>query len=846
MKGSLCVFILFFWGFTALSQHVRGTIKDEEGNVLPFASITIKNSGSGTTANNHGAYDIQLAPGAYTIECRHVGYYPSEKTIRLGREDTVVNFQLSLHQFKMNEIVISGKDPALSIMQKAIAKRAFYEKQAAAFSAKVYIKDLIQLVELPDRIMGKKISEEDKQDMALDSSGSGIIYLSEAVTKVGVKPKDKIKLEVLSSRVSGSKGFGFDFPIFINFYHENVMAMTDQINARGFISPLAENAFHYYQFRYLGSFMDNGKKIFSIKVFPKRQYEPLFTGVLNIAKEGYRIYSCRLYLTPYAQLEVLDTLEITQLHLPVKDELWKVKNQVLHFHFDKLGIEAVGNFVNIYMDYDLSPNFPPDYFNNVIIKYDSAANKKSKTYWDSVRPVPLEPEELEDYKTKDSAMEAQQQLSLDSLRKKQGPISLTDVLLFDVDRIHYAKKGQFRWELDGLLKTLEYNTVEGLAINPSLVISKPVNKGKARLNFIADMRYGFHNKHINPWAGFTLNRSGRHNENSAHLSSEWMIAGGKRVSQFFKMSAIDGLGNSIGALLYGRNDMKIYENYFAKAGYKKQLSNGWHLMVRGEFENRLPLYNTTDFILNKKHLDRFTPNYPIEILDTQFTRHQAVLFNAKLSYQPGQKYIQYPNFRASLGSQQPVFSFNYTKGISNILGSDVNYDKWRFNVIDDINFKIGGLLKYNISVGGFLNDAQVYAQDYRHYWANDSKVAQEYVTSFQNATQYELSNTDAFYGEVHLEHHSNGLMTNKIPLLRKWNWFLVEGTNVLLTSGDTRYMELFVGLENIFKIVRVDMLVGFQNGYRPVYTWRIGFGGTLGDALNTIRFAGFKKIIDRW
>ena len=59
-----------------------------------------------------------------------------------------------------------------------------------------------------------------------------------------------------------------------------------------------------------------------------------------------------------------------------------------------------------------------------------------------------------------------------------------------------------------------------------------------------------------------------------------------------------------------------------------------------------------------------------------------------LTYQPGQKYIQFPNSKMPLGSKYPTLEFEYTKGIKNILGSDVDYDKWRFSVFDNMNFKI--------------------------------------------------------------------------------------------------------------------------------------------------------------
>jgi hypothetical protein len=45
----------------------------------------------------------------------------------------------------------------------------------------------------------------------------------------------------------------------------------------------------------------------------------------------------------------------------------------------------------------------------------------------------------------------------------------------------------------------------------------------------------------------------------------------------------------------------------------------------------------------------------------------------------------FPRYRVPLGSKYPTFSLDYQKGFDNILGSDVNFDKWNFAVTDDIN-----------------------------------------------------------------------------------------------------------------------------------------------------------------
>lgn len=845
------LFLLFIFPVISVSsQTVEGTVKDAEGQILPFASILVKGTSLGVSANQEGKFSIHLSPGKYVLDCHYVGYTTSSKQIIVDSANQKVNFVLTQQKLTLKAVVINqnAEDPAYEIIRNAIKKRKFYQSQVKAFQAQVYVKGMIRMINLPEKIFGKKIPEDDRNEMGLDSSGKGIIYLTESVTKVSAEEPDKLKLEVVSTRVSGNNGLGFSFPAFLSFYDNNVN-IADELNPRGFVSPIADNAMNFYKYKFMGSFYEDGNEVNVITVTPKRNYEPLFSGIINITENDWRIYSCDLSLTKRSQLEILDTLEIKQIHMPVEKDIWRIKNQVMHFSFNQFGLRAEGNFVNVYSDYNLNPHFPKGFFDRVVIKYDTAVNKKPHAYWDSIRPVPLEPQEIKDYQTKDSAFASKQdstRQNLDSLRKKQGPLKLTQIFWSGVNRTHYSYTNPYEVQFEPLLKTLQYNTVEGFAINPSFVISKSSKKLKAKISFIADARYGFNNNHLNPWAGLKFSSIDVFDPDKAMKNQSFFVAGGKRVSQFFKESQISPLANSVGTLLYGTNDMKIYENYFAKTGFTKKWESGINFLVEAEYEDRLPIDNTTDFILNKKWQYRFTPNYPVEILSSQFPRHQAVLARVSLSVQPGQHYIQFPTYRMAIGSTYPTFTFDYTKGFKNIFGSDVDYDKWSLNVADNNNLKLAGVIKYSVTVGGFLNNQSVFAQDYKHFFSSYSHIAGEYVKSLQVVSTYQFSNISNFYSELLFEHHSNGLLTNKIPGFKRLKWNLVEGANALYINPNTRYSEVFVGLENIFKLFRIDAVVGFQNGFKPVYTYRIGFGGLLGDAFNAQRFKRTEKIIDAW
>ena len=832
------LFLLFlFFANSASAQKIYGTVFSDKGDLLPYASITIKGTSTGTSANDKAKFSFTVAPGTYIVVCQYIGYKTQEKNITVKREDSELTFIITAQQLDMTEVIVkSGEDPAYEIIRQAIKKRSFYNEQVSGFECGLYTKDLMKLRKLPKKILGRKIPDEDLKDMGLDSNRKGIIYLSESVAKVYVQQPDKFKMEVISSRVSGSDGFGFTFPTFISFYQNNISVFLDRLNPRGFVSPIADAAISVYKYKYLGSFNEDGKEINSILVIPRRNYEPVFSGTINITDGDWRIHSLDLVLTKTSQLEIVDTLHITQFHVPVGNDVWRVKNQHINFTFKQFGIDAIGNFVSVYSDYKINPVFAKNRFDKIIVNYDTASNKRPVAYWDTTRPMPLEAEEKMDYKVKDSIFLVNKdsilsQASVDSMNKKQGKLKLYNIFWKGLNRTKYTVNGNHSWGVEPLLQGLEYNTVEGLVVNFYPYYNRYLKKIKTNFSFEPNLRYGFGNTHLNAWADLIFRTRDWETDKKLKRQS-WTISGGKRVSQINKANPITPLSNSISTLLYGNNFMKIYENYFASVSFSKRYESGLRFSVNALYEDRMPLNNTTDFVIFKNNVKNITPNYAYkDTIPYPSVAHQAIIVSFDISIKPGQRYIQYPNRKLSLGSNYPTFSLSYTKGIQNIFGSDVNFDKWRFSINDDKNFKLAGLLKYKVGIGGFLNTRKVFIQDYQHFNGNRTLRASEYVNSFQLAGYYDNSTASSFYTFGHLEHHFNGLLTNKIPLFKRLNWNLVGGGNAFYVNGKNNYVEVFAGLENVLKVFRVDFVAAYSNGKSTTTGIRIGTGGILGGSM---------------
>lgn len=835
MHRVLSGFLLLI-SFHAAAQKITGIVKDSDGNALPYASVTIKGTSIGASANNKAHFSFNVSPGRYIVVCQHVGYAKEEKSITLATGQEVnLEFVLAPQKLEMAAVVVrsNAEDPAYAIIRQAIKKRPFYAKQVNGFRCDLYTKDILKLRSLPNKILGRKIPDQDRRDMMLDSSGKGIIYLGESVAKVYIQQPDKFKMEVISSRVSGNDGFGFTFPAFISLYNNNVNVFDNRLNPRGFISPIADAALGMYKYKFLGSFFEDGKEINSIQVIPRRTYEPLFSGVLNITDGDWRIHSFDLLLTKQSQLELMDSLQITQIHVPVGNDIWRVKNQLLHFNFKQFGIDAIGNFLSVYTDYQINPVFDKKLFDRVVIKYDTAVNKKTRAYWDTVRPVPLEPEEKKDYHIKDSLFEAQKdsllsQSNIDTLKKRQGPLKPLHILWKGIERTRYSRTNQYSWGIESLGKGLEYNTAEGLVLNVNAHFDKHIQKWKTNFSFEPNLRYGFSNTHLNAWVNIIF-RTRDWDTDKKIKRQTWYFSGGKRVSQFNNHNPINALSNTVNTLIWGDNYMKTYENYYGAFSFSKRFESGLRFSVNLLYEDRIPLNNTTDFIIFTSKKENLTPNYPYERIPAQFTRHQAFIIGADISFKPGQRYIQFPNRKTSLGSKYPTFSLSYRKGIEGLLGSDVNFDKWLFDVSDTKNLKIAGTLKFKVGMGGFLNSRKVFIQDYHHFNGNRTMAASEYLNSFQLAPYYLNSTAAPFFAFGHIEHHFNGMITNKIPLFKRLNWNLVVGSNAFYVNSGSNYAEIFGGIENILKIFRVDLVAGYANGNKTLASVRIGASGILGN-----------------
>jgi hypothetical protein len=819
MRSKLKLFILFTSVFFLIhigvhAGVIHGKTLDEKHQALAFSTITIKELNKKVVSNGNGEYTVELNPGKYTFICQHVGYTTETKEIHVHENDQTHNFHLNPNELTLAEVIIKAgvEDPAYSIIRNAIRERTNNGKKAGAYTCEAYIKGLIRTNDYPNSLFGQTIDFEDG-----DTSKKKIIFLSESISEIAVTNKNETKVVVKSTRVSGqTNGLGLATPFLLSFY-ENIVALPKSFNPRGFISPIADGALSFYNYKYLGAFYENNVMVNKILVTPKRNFEPLFKGYIQIIENTWDIHGVSLSLDKQSLLEFVDKIKIEQQYEKVDFDTWMVGSQTIYPEVKFLGFDAGGYFTTLFSKYELNKNLDKREFGKVLLKYDSLSNKKPLDYWNNARPIPLLSEEIADFRKKDSLEKRREDPAyLDSLDRRQNKINPFGLVLNGQTFIHRNKKMNYTY--DPLLKSVSYNTVEGLALQLSGSIEKNYT-GRNQLTFTPVLRYGVTNKHFNAFLR-TNYRFGKKYVNNVTTSF------GSRVYQFNNANPIPQIMNTFATLLSGNNYMKLYQANFFQMTYQKAIGDGLELTGFVNYQDRIPLVNTdTSYAWgNSRIFNKFTPNYPTEIINQPMNPHQNFVIGFRINFRPGTKYIELPDRVISSFSKTPTFSFQYTKGIKNVLGSDTDFDKWRFSVTGDINFKLGGEFKYRFETGGFINAKNVEVPDYNHFIGNLTRKATPYVESFQVAPFYALSNKEKIFLQMNVEYRLNGLLTNKIPLIQKLNLRVVTGANAIWLK-DKNYTEVFVGVDNILKLFRVDYVWGMGKTIMPQNGIKIGIRG---------------------
>ncbi|TYZ12492.1 carboxypeptidase-like regulatory domain-containing protein [Hymenobacter lutimineralis] len=869
-RAGLLQLLLLWVSYQACAGVVRGRVTGPDKAPLAFANVAVRNTTQSTATNEQGQYQLRLEPGSYELVYQYVGFRPHFATVRVAGGDTATTLDVVLQpeSYQLKEVLVRAKDrdPAYALVQHAIEWRRYHRAEVAAFTARTYIKGLVRLIDVPAKILGLF-----KTDPSLKP---GVIYLSESVSELSFRQPNVIRERMIASRISGnSRGFSFNRASGRNFnFYDNLL--QSGFSERGFVSPIAQNAFLFYRYELVGTTEQNGQPIHKIKVTPRHRNDPAFSGHIYLVDGAWRLHSLDLTLGENSGIEYVESIRIEQQYMPApgRPDVWVLQSQKVGMTGSGMGFKGSGSFNAVFSNYRVQATYParpaekevaattkpeapvtretvaevkkqrpslpnlrrrvreqvkaaeaqPEAVAGVeplgrgeVLRIEKGANERDSTFWNDIRPVPLTAEERKDYHVKDSAEVIKRskpyQDSLDRKRNELGPVQ---VLLTGYNYSNSFRRRYLR--VEPVFTQLQYNTVEGVVLNLEGTYTQRYEDRRS-YSLTPALRYGFGAQLFSPSlaGGYTFRPL-------SFTRVGFML--GRTIENFDPASQLTPFINTDYTLLRNRNYAKLYQRDGGELNFRHELVNGLMLRTALGYADRRELQNHSRKVLVDVPGRAFTPNVPIsdELPDPTFGRNQSLTVFAELTWQPGQQYIIRPDGKFNLGSKSPTLRAAWRQGISGILGSDVRYTRLEAGIKKDLELGLFGQTHIDATVGGFVGTPRLSFMDYRHFSGNLTVFAANF-DQFQLLDYYRFS-TRQRYLEAHVNHHFNGFFLNKIPLLRRLKWQEVASFNYLSTPAVGHYVELGAGIEHIFKLFRVDVYTGLRSGQQLSTGVRVGAG----------------------
>jgi hypothetical protein len=850
----------------AYSQGIRGEIRDQDGNAVPYAAIFIKELTRGTTCNALGQYSLPLPPGTYTIFFRSLGYTEVSRKVEVGDDFETIVVALPPQTYMIPEVRISasGEDPAYWIIRKAIGLANYHLNEVSRYKAEIYIKGTAYIDNLP-RAIARRIEVNDIQVEEKQA------YMLESLNEVQFDAPDKYEMRIIASQNT------------LPGYTDNVNPL-DYINAslyqqqiEGVVSPLARNAFSYYRYKFEGTFLEGTHVINKIQVIPKRKSQQLCRGTLYIVEDLWCLHSSDIEVETIA-----GTLFLQQLYANVIMDAWLPVNHKIEANIDIAGVRGSVTYVSSleYSDVILNPNLPEVYFSSQniveeevppdaeiskeqekiqeILEKEELSNrdvnrlsklmekeaqksteeengtdlnqtgttftvtedavKNDSLFWNRVRPIPLTPEEHLTIRERDSIMGPQLQTSSQDTvqRSSRRGASLRDVMFGER---YYRHQGRLRISHGGLLdlEMLGYNTVDGIYYGQSLGFDwRPDSLYALRVDLRAG--YAFHRNA--PMVDWNINLLYAPMRRGKIMLSTWYTS-----SDFNGSSGIPSATNMAYTLLLRENYLKMYERAEVELFNQIDLANGLTLVTTVNLARKNALNNNSEFSIFYRNSKEFSPNVPepLEPEDPALGNNRVFSVNVQLNYTPRQTYI-IRNYRKQIReSTWPTFGLAYRQAIP-LEGSGWS----RFSRIEagiTHRFDVGLLseLEWSLEGGYYLDHAVVHFSDFKHFKSSPLLLD---MAGFNQALMlmdyYEASTADYWFS-ASTRLTSSYLLIKFLPWFSERLWKESLALDYIYTPATPHYVQLGYNLNEVFFLMDFGIYTAFQEGRYKGFGVRVNF-----------------------
>jgi hypothetical protein len=793
MKWILIIFLLTSTFLNAQKTGVSGTvIEDETGEPVPFASVFFQDSKIGTETDFDGKYAIESYYATDSLIVRASGF--ATQTVSVKRDQSqVINFRVEPITQTTDEVYITAPDekPSTVLHRRVVNNKPINNKEKlGAYQYETYNKIQLDLNNIGDQFEDRKIVQNLNLVMEYLDTMNGDKYLplilTESLSDFYYRTNPTKKKEVVkASRITGIENlevnqFLGEMYQDINVY-ENYIGIFD----KSFISPIANFGRAYYTL-YLKDSAFIGKQWCYLLTFePKRKGDLTFTGEMWIHDTTYAVKEWSATVAENANINYVNGFYLEQEFEQVEKEVWMMTSDKLIVDLKALQNSKLlgfyGRKLTTRKNFIINTPLQPDFYRtseNVVIEY--GASDRSKEYWRANRHTPLNKQE-EDI---DVMIDSLNEVPLFKAVKNFSFLVTTG--FYPMGKI----------ELGNLKSLISFNTVEGFRNQIQLRTSNDFSR---RVELSGKIAYGYLDEKFKYGGGIRYNVSPK-KRGMLKLYYDYDIT---QLGMAGSAEAIDG---ALGSLFRTRPlDMLILTEAFG-TNIEKDMGKNFIVTAGAEWK-KLGALGATKFRIPTSSVSYNDIN-DISTFETSL----------KVRYAKNEEFISGTFDRISVGSKYPAISLEGILGIKGILGSDYEYQKFELKLSHSPKLGIFGKLYYEIYGGVVLGEAA-----YPFLKIHEGSQTYWFQSSAHNRMDYFEFISDRYIG-VSAEQHFNGLFFDRVPLVRKLKWRLVasaksvwgdisekQSEGMLLPDntklfGNVPYLESAIGIENIFKVFRVDAI----------------------------------------
>ncbi len=784
----LPVLVFCVSGFAQITK-ISGEVKDfETGESLPFVNISFKGTSIGTITDIDGMFTLETSHPADTLQASFVGYETSYATV-IKQERQEINFTLSKEMFNLNElVVVPGENPAEILLRKIIAHKKFHNKDRLNYyEYEVYNKVQFDLNNFDQAFKDRRVFKPFKFvfDHIDTSDVNGKPYLPVFITEsvsdfVYRKNPRNTKEHIKATKVSGIEDQSVSQFLGDMYQNVNIYDNFVSVFGKGFISPIADFGLQYYKYYLVDSTWVGNKWTYKIQFTPRRKYELTFKGEFIVHDSTFSLIKVDMNVSEKANVNFIGELFINQEFDIVQDSTWMLTHDRLFVDFI-LTDRAMGLFGTKNTSYrNFKINKPRDekfYSNPEDITVEKDAEEKPEEFWNQNRHDSLTEKEKTIY------------FIADTVKNLPAFKSWLNILTTIVTG--YKKVGPV--DLGPYIKLVSYNRVEGWRFGLGF---KTNNKFSKKIKFNGHVAYGL-------------------------LDEKWKYGGGFRVFLSKKPRQIlsaqyeydtEQLGQSQDAYSEDNLIASFYRRRpFYKLTYVQDFRANYEIEWFHGFSNRLSFVHRD----LRSATDRIVYDFASDVYPDHQISSSEIRFFTRFAYR--EKFIEGELNRLSLGTKYPKIYFEYAYGIKGLWNGQFNYHRASFTIEHWFQTDPIGWFEYLAQAGKTWGNLPYPLQTIHQ--GNETYSYDDYSYNMMNMIEFV---SDEFV-TVFATHHFNGYFLSKIPLMRKLKWREVVSAKAVagrisqanvdmmifpsdLFALNGIYAEAGVGVENIFKILRFDVL----------------------------------------